>query len=277
MHKLIIAAAAIIILGGVLLILHFLGTDTGRTNHYTRSRKKKTQKESPLEMQVKTDSSVLKNENNAKIETLNIIIDPSVDETWEDIRNDSDSILGIKKPPLSVQNKVVTQNKGAEQTESNEQNANTRKLSSRIIIVHLMAPKDRPYSGYELLQSLLANGLRFGKMNIFHRHEQKTGRGSILFSLASAQKPGTFDLPKMGGFSCPGLTLFLSINRVEDPLKAFDVMLETVGQLLDDLGGRVLDEQFEPLTKEKVVMVRKKIREILENEPTPDLFEEINQ
>lgn len=44
-------------------------------------------------------------------------------------------------------------------------------------------------------------------MNIFHRYQQLSGNGPVLFSLASATKPGTFELSKIGGYACAGLTL----------------------------------------------------------------------
>nr|WP_304985336.1 cell division protein ZipA C-terminal FtsZ-binding domain-containing protein [Coxiella-like endosymbiont] len=64
--------------------------------------------------------------------------------------------------------------------------------------------------------------MRYGEKNIFYRHEMKTGRGQILFNLASVNKPGTFELSKMGSFSCPGLVLFLLLKRVPNPMTAFD-------------------------------------------------------
>jgi cell division protein ZipA len=125
-------------------------------------------------------------------------------------------------------------------------------LESSLITLYLMAPDNQPYNGYELLQALLSAGLRYGKMHIFHRHEQKTGRGEVLFSLASATSPGTFDLPKMGAFSCKGLVLFFDANKMAQARKTFEIMLDTAAQLAEDLGGEVLDEHREILSEEKV-------------------------
>ncbi len=137
------------------------------------------------------------------------------------------------------------------------------------IVLHLMAPAKMPYSGYELLQALLANGMRFGKMNIFHRHESKNGQGCVLFSLASANKPGTFDLPNMGGYSCPGLTLFMSVDGLSDPLHAFDVMLDTAQQLRDDLGGDLWDINHQPLNSDKIDLLRKQLGYTRRQEKAP--------
>lgn len=142
------------------------------------------------------------------------------------------------------------------------------------ITLHVIAPREYPYSGYELLQALLANGLRYGDKNIFHRHETKTGRGQVLFSLASANKPGTFELTKMGNFTCPGLTLFMVLKREVDPMLAFDTLLETARQLTEDLGGEIWDERHQLLNMDKVAELRAKIRRFEESQRMPDFFGE---
>lgn len=144
-----------------------------------------------------------------------------------------------------------------------------------LVALYLMAPENSVYAGYELLQVLLSAGLRFGEHRIFHRHTNKDGRGHILFHCASAAAPGTFDLSKMGSFTSPGLCLFFSVAQTGDLLATFDVMLNTIDQLVDDLGGRVLDENHEPFTKEKMILLRKKMRTVETNKNTLDMFETI--
>jgi len=151
----------------------------------------------------------------------------------------------------------------------------TTEKPSEYVLLHVMAPSEYTYNGYELLQSLLASGLRYGDMNIFHRHETKTGRGPILFSLASVNEPGTFELPKMGNFSCPGLILFMPLKHEPDPMIAFDTMLETAKQLIEDLGGDIWDEKRQPLNMDKITQIRARIRQFEKNQSTPDFFEEL--
>lgn len=141
------------------------------------------------------------------------------------------------------------------------------------ISLHLMAPRDCPYNGYELLQALLANGLRYGDKNIFHRYETKTGQGRILFSLASVNKPGTFELSNMGSFSCPGLTLFMILKDLADPVGTLDAMLEVAKQLIEDLGGELWDDHHEVLSMERVTQLRARVRQCVEKQRVPDLFE----
>lgn len=125
-----------------------------------------------------------------------------------------------------------------------------------VIVIHVLANPGHNYRGYELLQALLAAGLRYGKWGIFHRHEEITGRGPILFSLASSVEPGTFDLAKMGSFSTPGLTLFMRSSNLENAPQAFEKLLTAAQQLAEELGGTACDEQRLPLSSEKIALWR---------------------
>lgn len=116
------------------------------------------------------------------------------------------------------------------------------------IILQVIAAKDRPYRGYELMQTLTSAGFHYGKMNIFHYQVADTEESKeTLFSLASAIEPGTFDLDHIGEIVCPGLCLFMSINKVKSPLSAFEIMLETAQMLIQDLGGTLCDKHLQAL------------------------------
>ncbi|MGC1854178.1 MAG: cell division protein ZipA C-terminal FtsZ-binding domain-containing protein [Candidatus Aquirickettsiella sp.] len=115
------------------------------------------------------------------------------------------------------------------------------------IILQLMAPQQRPYRGYELIQTLTSAGFHYGKMNIFHFYADPLNKKELLFSLASAIEPGTFDLDHTGEIVCPGLCLFMSIHKVKSALSAFDLMWETAQILTQDLGGILCDRQLQPI------------------------------
>ncbi len=145
-------------------------------------------------------------------------------------------------------------------------------VESPIITMMLFAPKDRPYGGYELLQALLSNGLRYGDQQIFHYYQSQQPDSGVLFSCASVVKPGTFDLPNMGGFSTPGLVLFFDAQTVKDPKHAFDQLLQTVDGMVDDLGGEVCDSHQRPFTKQSLLTAHRELDQYLQNCRTPDLF-----
>ena len=139
-------------------------------------------------------------------------------------------------------------------------------------ILFLRAPADRPYGGYELLQSLLSVGLRFGENNIFHRYEQREENRVILFSVAAATQTGELNPAEMGSFGCPGLSLFVTLNQHIYPSVNFELMLDTVAQLAEDLGGAVLDETQALLTVEKIQQIRDKIKAFETSQQTMELF-----
>lgn len=181
-----------------------------------------------------------------------------------------------KTPKLAEKHIEDDVDLGVEPTDK-KPSVSTKQTQQCIIILHLMAAENQPFTGYELLQALLSTGLRFGHMNIFHRHQNMDGTGEILFSVASIKEPGTFEMSKMGGFKTPGLAMFLRAETTTDPLHAFDTMLNTAKQLIDDLGGAVLDENRQPLEEEKISDWRNQIQQLLEKQQTPDLFEQTNE
>lgn len=125
-----------------------------------------------------------------------------------------------------------------------------------IIVINIMAEPAKQFVGYDLLQALLSSGMRFGKMNIFHRHEQNNGKGKVLFSLASVTKPGTFDIHRMGAVSCKGLSVFMRLSEHDEPLKVYDLLIKTVYMLAEDLGGVLLAADHSSLTQETVNEMR---------------------
>lgn len=121
------------------------------------------------------------------------------------------------------------------------------------ILLFLLARDNRQLAGYELLQTVLAAGLRFGEGHLFHRHQNLNGQGPVLFSLAAATATGVFDLQNIGAFSVRGLCLFMesSGNATIDG-ERLSIMLETARQLSEDLGTHLLDGKQKTLTDDTI-------------------------
>ncbi len=117
------------------------------------------------------------------------------------------------------------------------------------IMLFLLAKENRQLVGYELLQTVLACGLRFGEGQLFHRHQHPNGQGPVLCSLAAATTTGTFDLQNIGAFTVRGLCLFMqaSGNATIDA-ERFEIMLDTAKQLSEGLDTHLLDDKQKPLT-----------------------------
>jgi len=130
-----------------------------------------------------------------------------------------------------------------------------------VFVINIMAPKGYYFAGSDLLDVSLEAGLRFGEMNIFHRHHHIDGSGPILFSMANIVMPGTFDLKTMEDFKTPGISLFLTLPCSAKSMDAFELLYATADYLADNLGGDLKDEQRNGLTAQTVEHYRQRIRD----------------
>jgi cell division protein ZipA len=132
------------------------------------------------------------------------------------------------------------------------QEANQDAVSS--LMFFLLAKEDRQLGGYELLQTLLTAGLRFGEGQIFHRHQHANGHGPVLCSVAAATSTGMFDLQNIGAFSVHGLCIFMEASGSPTiDQERFSIMLEMAKQLSEDLDAYLLDDRRQPLTDTAVL------------------------
>ena len=130
-----------------------------------------------------------------------------------------------------------------------------------VIVLNVFAKQEGGFQGAELMRLVLACGMRFGNMDIFHRHQDETGKGAIQFSMANAVKPGIFDLDNMDHFATPAVTFFMSLPGPDDIMQAFDFMLETANCVVKNLDGELRDEMHSVMTKQTVEHCRQKIRD----------------
>ena len=133
-------------------------------------------------------------------------------------------------------------------------------VENKSIMLFLLAKDNRQLAGYELLQTLLAAGLRFGDGHLFHRHQHLNGQGPVLCSLAAATPTGTFDLQNIGAFSVHGLCLFMQASgNASIDAERYDIMLETAKQLSEDLDTHLLDDQRKPFTNASLLRNRRSL------------------
>ncbi|KRW61882.1 cell division protein ZipA [Pseudomonas sp. TTU2014-080ASC] len=130
-----------------------------------------------------------------------------------------------------------------------------------VLVINVVARDEAGFKGPALLQNILESGLRFGEMDIFHRHESMAGNGEVLFSMANALKPGTFDLDDIEGFSTRAVSFFLGLPGPRHPKQAFDVMVAAARKLAHELNGELKDDQRSVLTAQTIEHYRQRIVE----------------
>ena len=155
----------------------------------------------------------------------------------------------------------VTPNGMVDQLDENDYEDNSVAEIEEVIVINIFAPEGQAFSGMELLQLILNCGMRYGEMDIFHRHEDGFDRGRVQFSMANAIEPGTFDLETMGENDCPGVSFFMGLPGPKNSMKAFDFMLETAQTLVRNLGGELRDERRSPMSDQTIAHCRQRIRD----------------
>lgn len=171
-----------------------------------------------------------------------------------------DDIIGVRKIELAdednmdmiqdeIENEIFVEEKKPNLGLNAMANqAQTTLTSNKTIMIFLSARGQHVFAGYELLQTLLSCGLRFGDAGLFHRHQHASGQGPVLFSLATATATGMFDLQNMGSMTVKGLCMFMELsgNPAIDH-ERYELFMQTSQQLSEELHADVLDQQQRPV------------------------------
>jgi|TARA_B110000116_G_scaffold271281_1_gene291579 cell division protein ZipA len=130
-----------------------------------------------------------------------------------------------------------------------------------VIVINVMARKGKCFDGQLLMEVLLDCDMRFGDMDIFHRHEQPDGEGVVLFSMVNMIKPGCFSLSDTRCFETPGVSLFMTLPIKADAMTAFTTMAATAHKLQTALGAELKDEDRSVMTLQTLEHCRERICE----------------
>lgn len=131
--------------------------------------------------------------------------------------------------------------------------------AQEVFILYVDKSEGTPIDGAKLLPLLLTLGFKYGEMEFFHRHQDNSGRGEILFSLANMYNPGTFDIDNMEQMTTRGLTIFMTLPNNAQPLPTFNMMHNAAKKIADEFSAKVLDDQRRPLD---VAIVRSYVERI---------------
>ncbi|HET9694448.1 MAG TPA: cell division protein ZipA C-terminal FtsZ-binding domain-containing protein, partial [Steroidobacteraceae bacterium] len=132
------------------------------------------------------------------------------------------------------------------------------KRAQKIFAVRVTAPGSTRFSGQRILEALQAEGLRFGRYEIFHCLHTD---GRPVFSVASLRDPGTFDPQTMAETQFPGILVFAVLPGPVSAGEAFDEMLFTARALATHLEGALADEKGVPLTAHRAGRMREEALE----------------
>lgn len=130
-----------------------------------------------------------------------------------------------------------------------------------VLVISVISFDVNGFPGEALVQNMLENGLHFGEHDIFHRYASPTSDESVLFSMANAINPGTFDIEHMDTFSTRAVSFFLCLPGPEHPRQAFDAMVVAARSFASQLHGELRDENRSVLTMQTIEHYRQRIAE----------------
>ena len=194
---------------------------------------------------------------------------PSEDEAVTQPCSTDESQANVQPSQKTVSPGFADSDLNSQIETKNRLDVDKQKPADHMVMMFLLAKDQRQFAGYELLQTVLAAGLRFGEGDLLHRHQLPNGQGPVIFSLASATTSGIFDLQNMGAFNARGLCLFMqtSGNATID-MDRFNILYETARQLSEGLDAHLLDEKRKPLTKEGLTRYQRALCGTVESELT---------
>ena len=150
---------------------------------------------------------------------------------------------------------------GGYQSDYEEEADDDSNEPSEVLAINVLARQGRRFAGDELLQVLLSSGLRFGEMSIFHRHANGKN-GPVLFSVANALNPGTFDLNEISEFTTPGVCFFMTLpNVASNNMLVYEQMLATARHVQQSLDAELKDDNRSVMTAQTMEHYRQRIRD----------------
>ena len=168
---------------------------------------------------------------------------------------DDESLVAKRDDQVNVTDERLTASR-----DDSQNNVDTATAQPDMIISFTVLAKDEHgFNGEKLLHCMLSRGLRFGDMEIFHRHKHTSGEGPIQFSLANALKPGTFNLDDMSSFKTRAVSLFLILPGPGEPINAYNLMLDTARHIATELDGQILDDHKSVLTQQTIQHFKEQI------------------
>ncbi|MDH5611895.1 MAG: cell division protein ZipA [Gammaproteobacteria bacterium] len=149
----------------------------------------------------------------------------------------------VEEPPAETQDRAPRQQKSS---------------NVDIIVLYILAKPNKFLTGEKINSVAQANGFEFGRMNIFHRLDEK---GQAIFSLANMMEPGNFDPDTIHSMKTSGLTVFMQLSNLTHPADDFDEMLRSAYYMSEMLDARLCNQERQPITQADAEYYRKLIAE----------------
>ena len=126
-------------------------------------------------------------------------------------------------------------------------------VSAAIIQFSVITKGDEDFNGADIFDALEELGLEYGSTKIFERVDENR---FVHFGVASMVEPGPFPDEDIELFYCPGVTFFMQVDGLDNPVAVFDDYVSTIVLFAQRMNGVVLDHRRQVLTQEMVEAIR---------------------
>ena len=130
----------------------------------------------------------------------------------------------------------------------------------KIITLYIAARAGHTLRGPDIVVAAEKAGLTYGHMNVFHRLVQGHPEQGPVFSVANVKKPGSFEMAEIQSLETPAIAFFLTLPAPVAALDAWEMMQPAAERMAELLEGVVLDEQRNPLGRQRVQHLREEMR-----------------
>ena len=187
-------------------------------------------------------------------EYVDDLVNPEGDaHTQDDLFGDDDLLIASR-----AEQQAKLAKKTGSRTEQKPAEVEIDPQLQEVLVINVMA-RQGEIAGNDLLRVMLSCGFRFGDMNIFHRYEQHSGKGSLLFSAANVVEPGVFDVDRMEEFSTPGICMFMKLPGPKRPIHSFDIMMDSARKIANLLDAEVKDEHHNVMRQQTAEHYRQRV------------------
>jgi len=174
---------------------------------------------------------------------------------FTDSAEENPPLISAKKPAINQGDLFVADSEEEEDLNS------TNDLPEEILSVNVIAKKGQLIDGQILLDAAQSFGLRFGDMDIFHRHENASGHGPVIFSMANAINPGTFNIDDLPEMQIKGVTFFMRLSTINKRVFVLELMVDIAKRLSNQLGAELKDDTHSVLSSQTVAHYKSRIQE----------------
>ncbi|MDO6581706.1 cell division protein ZipA [Photobacterium sp. 2_MG-2023] len=131
------------------------------------------------------------------------------------------------------------------------------------LVLNVHARGGEMLTGVKLFQCLERHHLIYGENSVYHRHVDLAGTEPVLFTVANMVSPGYFPQDQLDEFATPGIAFYLMLpchGRADDN---FNLMLQTVQRIADEMGADILDHERNLITPQRLKGYREKAKKYL--------------